>query len=924
MDAKTYERVREEFLRVHELPKPELEAALEQLDRDEPEIAVELRKLLAGTTNGGSQDPGFEDAIHRGLAGGAQELIPTLRLSSGTEVGPFSIESYINDGGFGEVYLARQDDPNREVALKIIKPGMDSAQVIRRFRQEREALAKMNHPSVAGFYQAGSTPAELGSRPYFAMEFVHGATITEYCIRQNLMIEARIKLFVEVCAAVQHAHSKGVIHRDLKPSNVLIAEMDGKAVPKVIDFGIAKALDHRLGQMSVNTVEGQFLGTPAYMSPEQAGGGDIDTRTDVYALGVMLYELLTNALPFDSRTLADLSLAELQRVIRESTPTRPSQKVKDAGQKAASESRARVAMARRLQPDLDDIIMQCLEKEPKDRYPTASALAEDLQRFLEGKPVEAVRAHGLYRTKKWVQRHKLVVSITAAVTLLVFTSLTTAVISFALKLDESRKLVDTTKTLEQVQVELEDSQQERDSNAQEAGRLAAEVAGSLADLESMTAQRNEAQREIDDTKAQFEASQAELARLTDAVDRTADDLGRARAEAAAQQQEFDRQRREQQDLFDQVQQELASQEAARRADIEALNQTVAQVEQQIEEKQEELRSTQRLYLEAQRAIEQMAERNRSDEGKMEEWAYSDDTQGPIRVEFLEQLVESALAKPEMPQAIKHQSQLVTVSIGLHGSDDVKTLTRRLELVQLKLLVSNLAGAEEELGRVIAAADRSPESAEAIRSDLLLAQARLALEHWSLDAALDFATRAVELRTARFGAFDHRTSEAIFVRALIHMKAGRNELAIQDYQYVIRLDDAQFGPDTREFLAMACHNLAYLERRRGSGSLSAVLLVRANDAAVAAWGARDWRTAIVSAHHGYALSLEGDFVTAEAKLKTAEGVLWSSLGPDHAQTRALRRGLVQFYTSRYDAEGTRKYDDEVATWQAKLGSELSQF
>ncbi|NRA58240.1 MAG: serine/threonine protein kinase, partial [Phycisphaerales bacterium] len=511
MDAKTYERVREEFLRVHELPKPELEAALEQLDRDEPEIAVELRKLLAGTTNGGSQDPGFEDAIHRGLAGGAQELIPTLRLSSGTEVGPFSIESYINDGGFGEVYLALQDDPNREVALKIIKPGMDSAQVIRRFRQEREALAKMNHPSVAGFYQAGSTPAELGSRPYFAMEFVHGATITEYCIRQNLMIEARIELFIEVCAAVQHAHSKGVIHRDLKPSNVLIAEMDGKAVPKVIDFGIAKALDHRLGQMSVNTVEGQFLGTPAYMSPEQAGGGDIDTRTDVYALGVMLYELLTNALPFDSRTLADLSLAELQRVIRESTPTRPSQKVKDAGQKAASESRARVAMARRLQPDLDDIIMQCLEKEPKDRYPTASALAEDLQRFLEGKPVEAVRAHGLYRTKKWVQRHKLVVSITAAVTLLVFTSLTTAVISFALKLDESRKLVDTTKTLEQVQVELEDSQQERDSNAQEAGRLAAEVAGSLADLESMTAQRNEAQREIDDTKAHFEASQAELA-----------------------------------------------------------------------------------------------------------------------------------------------------------------------------------------------------------------------------------------------------------------------------------------------------------------------------------------------------------------------------------------------------------------------------
>ena len=249
---------------------------------------------------------------------------PSEAVAKPERIGPYKILETLGEGGMGIVYLAEQSKPiHRRVALKIIKLGMDTKQVIARFETEREALALMNHPNVAKVFDASAT--ETG-RPYFAMEYVAGIPITEYCDKHRLNTEERLHLFMDVCHAVQHAHQKGIIHRDIKPSNVLVAVQDEKPMPKVIDFGVAKATQHRLTERTLFTEQGQLIGTPGYMSPEQAEmtALDIDTRTDIYSLGVLLYELLVGAMPFDTKTLLQAGFAEIQRIIREVEPPKPS------------------------------------------------------------------------------------------------------------------------------------------------------------------------------------------------------------------------------------------------------------------------------------------------------------------------------------------------------------------------------------------------------------------------------------------------------------------------------------------------------------------------------------------------------------------------------------------------------------------------
>ena len=250
-----------------------------------------------------------------------------LGAASSVQVGPYRLLERVGAGGMGEVWLAEQRQPvRRQVALKVIKAGMDTREVIARFEAERQALALMNHPNIAGVFDAGATPE---GRPYFAMEYVHGIPITDYCDKQRLSIRERLTLFVDVCAAVQHAHQKGIIHRDIKPSNVLVTTQDEKHTPKIIDFGVAKATSQRLTERTVFTELGQLIGTPEYMSPEQAEmtNLDIDTRTDVYSLGVLLYELLAGVRPFDSKELRRAGLAEIQRTLREDEPPRPSSRI---------------------------------------------------------------------------------------------------------------------------------------------------------------------------------------------------------------------------------------------------------------------------------------------------------------------------------------------------------------------------------------------------------------------------------------------------------------------------------------------------------------------------------------------------------------------------------------------------------------------
>jgi serine/threonine protein kinase/tetratricopeptide (TPR) repeat protein len=343
------------------------------------------------------------------LVGSAAAEGGSLREGAGARIGPYKLLRLIGEGGFGSVFMAQQEQPvRRDVALKIIKLGMDTRQVVARFEQERQALAILDHPNIAKVFDAGAT--ETG-RPYFVMELCTGERIDAYCDRTNLSIPERLELFEQVCRAVQHAHSKGIIHRDIKPSNVLVSTQDGRPIAKVIDFGIAKATSARLTERAVFTEQRQIIGTPEYMSPEQAEGSlDIDTRTDIYALGVLLYELLTGSTPFTGQELRSAAYAEIQRIIREVDPPRPSTRLSQNTDNIASVAARRHTepgkLGRIVRGELDWIVMKALEKDRTRRYETANGLAMDIRRYMAGEAVLAAPPSTGYRFRKFVTRNK--------------------------------------------------------------------------------------------------------------------------------------------------------------------------------------------------------------------------------------------------------------------------------------------------------------------------------------------------------------------------------------------------------------------------------------------------------------------------------------------------------------------------------------
>ncbi len=342
----------------------------------------------------------------------------------GTVIGPYKLLEQIGEGGMGLVFVAEQQQPvKRRVALKIIKPGMDSRQVIARFEAERQALALMDHPHIAKVHDGGATPE---GRPYFVMELVKGTPITDYCDRHRLSNRQRLQLFLDVCHAVQHAHQKGIIHRDIKPSNVLVEVHDVQPVVKVIDFGIAKAMGEQLTDKTVYTAMAQMVGTPLYMSPEQAGLSslDVDTRSDVYSLGVLLYELLIGTTPFDREQFKQASYDEMRRIIREDEPPRPSTRLNTIDHAALSTIAERRGLephrlSHQLRGELDWIVMKALEKDRNRRYESASAFAADVQRYLNDEPVQACPPSKLYLLRKFVRRHRAGLGVTAALLLTV-------------------------------------------------------------------------------------------------------------------------------------------------------------------------------------------------------------------------------------------------------------------------------------------------------------------------------------------------------------------------------------------------------------------------------------------------------------------------------------------------------------------------
>jgi serine/threonine protein kinase len=347
------------------------------------------------------------------------DCTPIFAEGPGTQIGTYRLLEQIGEGGFGVVFMTEQTHPvKRRVALKVIKPGMNTRDVIARFEAERQALALMDHPNIARVYEAGAT--ETG-RPYFVMELVQGVPITEYCDQCQLSTRERLELFITVCQAVQHAHQKGIIHRDLKPTNVLVAIQDGKPTPKIIDFGVAKAIgEQQLTERTLTTAFAQMIGSPLYMSPEQAELSPlgVDSRSDIYSLGVLLYELLTGATPFDKDRLHAASYDQLRRIIREEEPPRPSARISTLkADLATTVAERRRTDSRRLQQtvrrELDWIVMKCLEKDRNRRYETPNSLACDVERYVNDEPVQACPPSAGYRLKKFVRRNKAATGIVA-------------------------------------------------------------------------------------------------------------------------------------------------------------------------------------------------------------------------------------------------------------------------------------------------------------------------------------------------------------------------------------------------------------------------------------------------------------------------------------------------------------------------------
>jgi eukaryotic-like serine/threonine-protein kinase len=334
----------------------------------------------------------------------------------GAVIGPYKLLQQIGEGGMGIVFMAEQTHPvQRKVALKVIKAGMDSRQIIARFEAERQALAMMDHVNIARVFDGGETlPAYAGGspRPYFVMELVHGVPITKYCDDNHLTPRQRLELFVPVCQAIQHAHQKGIIHRDIKPSNVMITLYDGKPVPKVIDFGVAKATEQKLTERTLFTQYGTLVGTLEYMSPEQAemSALGVDTRSDIYSLGVLLYELLTGSTPLSHKRLREAAYGEILRMIREEEAPKPSTRLSDSGEALASISANRhmepAKLTRLVRGELDWIVMKTLEKDRDRRYETANAFAADVQRYLADETVQACPPSAGYRFRKFVRRNK--------------------------------------------------------------------------------------------------------------------------------------------------------------------------------------------------------------------------------------------------------------------------------------------------------------------------------------------------------------------------------------------------------------------------------------------------------------------------------------------------------------------------------------
>ncbi len=428
--------VQDVFDRVCDLPKDKVSDLLDQLCQNQPDLRAEVESLLRAQADAGNF-LGQPTADYVDTPSSTRAV--NLGVGPGDIVDRYKLLQQIGEGGFGIVYMAQQLQPvTRRVAIKIIKLGMDTKQVVARFEAERQALAMMSHPNIARVLDGGATQS---GRPYFVMELVRGDPITVYCDTHRLSTEERLRLFLQVCSAIKHAHQKGIIHRDIKPTNVLITVADDKPLAKVIDFGIAKATNSELTEKTLFTEFRQLIGTPEYMSPEQAerSGVDVDTRTDIYSLGVLLYEMLTGTTPFDSQRLRSAAWGSLQEIIRDEEPPAPSTRVSTLKDQLETVARDRKVEPRQLSAqlrgELDWIVMKAMEKDRTRRYSTVLELSQDIERYLADEPVAAGPPSAIYRWRKFAHRYRGWLSAAAVILFLLLAGIfaTTSTMLWALK-----------------------------------------------------------------------------------------------------------------------------------------------------------------------------------------------------------------------------------------------------------------------------------------------------------------------------------------------------------------------------------------------------------------------------------------------------------------------------------------------------------
>ncbi|MHC4643564.1 MAG: protein kinase domain-containing protein, partial [Planctomycetota bacterium] len=470
MDAETI------FNEAVDISDPKERAAyLDRVCKDDNKLRATVEALLHADKKAGDflESPAIEP-------GATLDNAPLIE-GPGTKIGRYKLLEVIGEGGMGLVYLAEQEEPvKRRVAVKLVKPGMDTKQVIARFEAERQVLALLDYPNIAHVFDAGMTP---GGRPYFVMEYVKGLPIVEYCDQHRLNIEMRLRLFQRVCNAVQYAHQKGIIHRDIKPSNILVTVQGDRPEPKIIDFGIAKALTHSFTEGTLFTQQGQLLGTPEYMSPEQVDMAtqDIDTRSDIYSLGVLLYELLSGSQPFDRESLEKGGLAVIRSTIREQEPPNPSVRLTslgEEGKRIAERRQTHVeALARRLHRELEWIPLKAMRKERVRRYRSVSELSDDIQNYLDGAPLIAGPETAVYRVKKFVHKHAGSVATAAIIALAIVLGL---VISTAMyfKAEKARVRAEKAETTAQQQRKVAEQAREQEeiarTRAEEAEKVAQE------------------------------------------------------------------------------------------------------------------------------------------------------------------------------------------------------------------------------------------------------------------------------------------------------------------------------------------------------------------------------------------------------------------------------------------------------------------